>query len=90
MKSYQYHAFILVITFSLLSLLSNPVLTRVRAVAEKRKPLVDQRIQMPALDANRVDSSTAGLLSERAALPALSSAPWYRARAREAPRCRTG
>src|SRR2546421_12698839 len=72
MKSYQYHGLILIITFSLLSLLSNPMVTRVRAVAEKTTPLVDQRNEMPALDANGVARSTAGLLSERAALPALA------------------
>src|SRR2546421_7706483 len=72
MKSYQYHGLILIITFSLLSLLSNPMVTRVRAVAEKTTPLVDQRNEMPALDANRHNSSIADLLSERAALPALA------------------
>src|SRR5207244_7296305 len=74
MKSYQYYALILVITFSFLSLLSSPMVTRVRAGEDKTTPLVDQRNDVPALDANRHNSSIAGLLSERAALPALAVA----------------
>src|SRR5437667_9911537 len=74
MKSYQYHALILVITFSFLSLLSSPMVTRVRAGEDKTTPLVDQRNDVPALNTNRHNSPIAGLLSERVALPALAVA----------------
>jgi CSLREA domain-containing protein len=73
MKNYQYQALILIIIFALLPLVSNSMVRRVTAGSEKRTPLVDQKSEIPALDANRHHSPTTGLLSEpRAALPALA------------------
>ena len=71
MKKYRYHSLILIITLALLGWVSNSLMWKVSAGSEKETPLVDKKNEIPALDANRHNSPTTGLLSERAALPAL-------------------
>ena len=69
MKSYQYQSLIPVIMFSLLSLLSNPAVTRVRAEEERATALAGQgneRLSPP--EANWRRNSVVHLLPDPAAL----------------------
>jgi hypothetical protein len=63
MKRYHYHSLILAILFLLLGLLSSLVVTRVRAVAEKRAAQMQETNEGRAID----------LLLDHAAAPAFAA-----------------